>query len=182
MGVIILLQFGGNLVIHLRYLPGIVIYLLSIFSLAIFARRIIDAVRARITYSRGGYVQAYTARGRILAGMVFAILGTSVLFVVMRYDGGGGSANPTGWVRCVPALAGLGLGAVEIYLSMRYGLRRSLVVGIFPMILGVVVSIEFPCVSALTILIAGFGCANLCSGGLALLSYLRILPRAASDT
>jgi hypothetical protein len=51
-GVIILLQFGGNLVIHLRYLPGIVIYLLSIFSLAIFARRIIDAVRARITYSR----------------------------------------------------------------------------------------------------------------------------------
>jgi hypothetical protein len=182
LGVIVLQQVGGNLIIASGYVPGMVIYCLLLFAFVIYARRIMDAVRERITYRRSGYVHALARNGRIVVGMVLALLVSSVIFVVLRYVGHAGAADPAGWVQWCPALVGLVGGAVEVYLSVRYGLRRSLVVGIFSMILGVAVSIEYPLKLALTIWCTGFGCANLCSGGVALLTYLRTTSPAANET
>jgi hypothetical protein len=181
-GIIVLQQTGGTLIIHSHYVPGIVVYFLLLFAFVIYARRIMDAVRERITYRRSGYVHELARRRRIVVGMVLALLATSALFVVLRYVGRGGGADPAVWVQWFPALAGLGVGALEVYVSMRYGLRRALVVGIFSMILGVVVSIEYPLDVAVTILCTGFGCANLCSGGVALLSYVKTPPLPANET
>jgi hypothetical protein len=182
LGIIVLQQIGGNLIIHSGYVPGIVIYFLLLFAFVVYARRIIDAVRERITYRRSGYVHELARRRRIVVGMISAVLATAALVVVLRYVGLAGGAESAGWVRWFPALAGLGVGAVEVYVSMRYGLRRALVVGIFSITLGVVVSIEYPLVLALTIWCTGFGCANLCSGGVALLSYLKTPPLPANET
>ena len=182
LGIIVLQQIGGNLIIHSVYVPGIVIYFLLLFAFVVYARRIIDAVRERITYRRSGYVHELARRRRIVVGMISAVLATAALVVVLRYVGLAGGAESAGWVRWFPALAGLGGGAVEVYVSMRYGLRRALVVGIFSITLGVVVSIEYPLVLALTIWCTGFGCANLCSGGVALLSYLKTPPLPANET
>jgi hypothetical protein len=114
--------------------------------------------------------------------MVLALLATSGLFVVLRYVGRVGGAGLAVWGQWCPALVGVALGALEVYVSIRYGLRRTLVVGIFSMILGVVVSIEYSLHLALTICCASFGCANLCSGGAALLSYLKTPPLPANET
>jgi hypothetical protein len=182
LGIILLQQIGGNLIIHSGYVPGIVIYFLLLFAFVIYARRILDAVRERITYRRSGYVHELARGRRIVVGMVLALLATSAIVVILRYAGRSGAAHAAEWVQWFPALAGLGVGAVEVYVSMRYGVRRSLVVGIFSMILGIVVSIEYPLVLALTIWCTGFGCANLCSGGVALLSYLKTPPLHANET
>jgi hypothetical protein len=45
-----MLSLGGNSIIHSGYLPGIAIYLPALLSFVIYGRRIIDAVRARITH------------------------------------------------------------------------------------------------------------------------------------
>lgn len=181
LGVIVLLQIGGNLIIASHYEIGIAIYFLLLFSLAIYARRMMDALRERITYRRGGYAHELASGGRILVVMGSA-LATGVLCVVFRYVGYTGRGEPAGWDQWFPALVGLAICAVEFYVSMRYGLRRALVVGIFSIILGVVVSMECPLKLALTIWCAGFGCANLCSGGVALLTYLRTTPSVANMT
>jgi hypothetical protein len=181
LGIIFLQMIGGDLIIHSHYVPGIVVYFLLLFAFVIYARRIMDAVRARITYRRGGYVQAFT-RGRILFGVVFLALFTGALVLVFNDAGRAGAAHPAAWLQWAAAFGGLGFGVVYIYLSMRFGLRRYLAVGIFSMILGVVVSIEYPWTLGLYLLIAGFGCANLCSGGIALLSYLRTPPFPANET
>jgi hypothetical protein len=182
LGVIVLQQLVGNLIIHSGYVPGIVIYFLLLFAFVINARRIMDAVRERITYRRSGYMHELARRRRIVVGMVLALLATSALVAILRYAGHAGGAHAAEWVQWFPALAGLGVGALEVYVSMRYGVRRALVVGIFSMILGVVVSIEYPLVLALTIWCTGFGCANLCSGGVALLGYLKTPPLPANET
>jgi hypothetical protein len=182
LGVIIMLSFGGNSIIHSGYLPGIVIYELVILSLVVYGRRIIDAVRARITYPRSGYVQSFIPRSRILASFVLGSLGGLVLVRVVRHVCRVDGANLAEWSQWVPALAGLGFGAAWIYVGMRYGLRRFLVVGVFSMFLGVGASIEFPWILALSIVAVGFGCANLCSGGFALLSYLRTTPPVGNGT
>jgi hypothetical protein len=138
-------------------------------------------VRARITYLRSGYVRTFTRKSWTLIGMVLALLGTCALVIVLR-AGRAGSADAAGWVQWVPALAGLGFGAIEIYIAIRYNVRRAFLVAIFSVILGVVVSIEYPFRSALTIFLVGFGFANLCSGGVALLSYLKTPQLPANET
>jgi hypothetical protein len=181
-GIILLQQLGGNLIIASGYLPGMVIYFLLLFAFAIYARRILDAVRERITYRRSGFVHELARRRRIVAGMVLALLATSALVLVLRYAGRAGGADPAVWVQWLPALVGVVVGGLEVYVSVHYRSRRALVVGIFSMILGVVVSIEYPSHLALTIWCTGFGCANLCSGGVALLSYLKTPPLPATET
>ena len=182
LGIILLQGFCGNLIIHSGYLPGVIVYLVLLFAFAIYVRRILDAARARITYLRSGHGRAFTRRGWTLIGMVLALLGTCALIAVL-HAGRTGSAHAVGWVQWIPALAGLGLGAVETYVGMRCGVRRAFLIGIFPMLLGIVVSIEYPWILALTVLIAGFGCANLYSGIFALLRSLRTaLPPAATGT
>jgi hypothetical protein len=180
-GVIVLQGFCGNLIIHSGYVPGIIIYMVLLLAFSIYARRMLDAVRARIAYLRSGYVQAFTRKGWSLIGMVMALLGTCALVIVLR-AGRAGSADAAGWVQWVPAFAGLGFGAIEIYIAIRYEVPRAFLVAIFSMILGVVVSLELPFKPALTIFLAGFGFANLSSGGVALLSYLKTPQRPANET
>jgi hypothetical protein len=182
LGIICLQQLCGDLIIRSGSLPGSVVYFVLLVAFAIYARRIMDAVRARITYLRTGYARTFTRKGWTLIGMVLALLGTYALITVLHARRAG-SPDAAGWVQGFPALAGLGLGAIEIYVGMRYGARRAFLVGIFSMVLGVVVSIEYSWILALTILLVGFGCANLCSGIFALLRYLRSpIPSAALNT
>jgi hypothetical protein len=181
LGVVALQGFCGNLIIHSGYMPGVIVYMVLLFAFAIYARRILDAVRARIAYLRSGYVRAFTRQGWTLICMVLAPLGTCALVIVLR-AGRAGGADAAGWVQWVPALAGLGFGAIEIYIAIRYNVRRAFLVAIFSMALGVVVSIEYPFRSALTIFLVGFGFANLCSGGAALLSYLKTPQLPANET
>jgi hypothetical protein len=182
LGIIVLQQIAGTLIIHSRYVPGIVIYFLLLFAFVIYARRIMGAVRERITYRRSGYVRELARRRRIVVGMVLVLLATITFVVVLRYVGRAAGADSAVWFQWFPALAGMGVGALELYVSMRYGLRRALVVGMFSLILGVVVSIEYPPDLAPTIWCTGFGCANLCSGGVALLRYLKTPPLPANET
>jgi hypothetical protein len=77
---------------------------------------------------------------------------------------------------------GLTTGAVGVYVTVCYGLPRFLVVGALAIILGVVVSIEYPPRLAMAIWLAGVGCAWLCSGGLTLWNYLRSAPPSADET
>jgi hypothetical protein len=181
MGLILLLQGLARPVANSGSIPGIVIYFLALFAFAIYARRIVDAVRARITYPRIGYVRRFKARRWIVVSAILMVVAIAIGVGVLE-AGGAASANPTEWVHWVPALCGLGLGAGEIYLSMHYGFRRFLVVGIFAIILGVVISMHFPWLIGLNILCAGLGCASLCSGGLVLRRYLGTTPSAANET
>jgi hypothetical protein len=181
LGVIVLQGFCGNLVIHSGYMPGVVVYMALLFAFSIYARRILDTVRARIAYLRSGYVRTFSRKGWTLIGMVLALLGTCALVMALR-AGRAGSGDAAGWVQWVPALAGLGFGAIEIHMAIRYDVRRAFLVAIFSVILGVGASIEYPFRSGLTIFLVGFGFANLCSGGVALLSYLETPQLPANET
>ena len=78
-------------------------------------------------------------------------------------------------------MAGLTTGAVGVYVTVRYGLARFLVLGLLAVVLGIVVSIEYPLRLAMAIWLAGMGCAWLCSGGLTLWNYLRTATPSAGE-
>jgi hypothetical protein len=69
----------------------------------------------------------------------------------------------------------LGHAALEIGIDVA-------VVGVFAIILGVAVCIEYPPRLALAIFIIGVGNAFLCSGGVTLWNYLRTAPPSAYET
>jgi hypothetical protein len=187
-GIIILLQNGFTLAVRLGnsssswYVPVILIYLLLIAAFALSVRRIKAAIRERITYPRSGYVDyGESVRKRRMVVGASAILATIATVLALRY------AHASGWdfdygMQRLPAVCGLMLGAVLVYVYVRYGLPRFLVVGLFSIILGVVVSIKYPYRLATVFSLAGVGCALLCSGGVTLWNYLRTAPPAADET
>lgn len=180
---------GSNLIAALGdrtsswFEPVTLIYAVLFAVLAVLASRIMAAVRERITYPRSGYVDygESVRKRRIWIGMVLAVLATVIGVLALRYAGRAGWA-PARWLQWTPAVAGLTTGAVGVYVTVRYGLPRFLVVGALAIILGVMVSSEYPPKLALAIWLAGIGCAWLCSGGLTLWNYLRSAPLSADET
>jgi hypothetical protein len=113
--------------------------------------------------------------------MVLAILASVIGVLALRYAGVGGW-DPDHWIQWLPAVGGLTVGAVSVYVSVRQGLPRYLVVGLLSFVLGVAVSIEYPLKLAMAIWLAGNGCAWLCSGGVALWNFVRTTPPSTAET
>jgi hypothetical protein len=186
LGIVQLLMSGSNLIAALGdrtsswFEAVTLIYLVLFAVLAVFASRIMAAVRERITYPRSGYVD-YGESVRKRRFWVLAVLAAVISVLALRYAGRAGW-DPARWLQWTPAVGGLTTGAVGVYVTVRYGLPRFLVVGAFAIILGVMVSIEYPPRLAMGIWLAGVGCAWLCSGGLTLWNYLRSTPPSADET
>jgi hypothetical protein len=160
------------------YVAAIAIYQLVFLALAIVAPRVMASVRGRVTYPRIGYVQRPKRR---FEAVIIVTLATVASVLALRYVGRTGSWDPAHWIRCVPAVSGLAVGALLIYVSVSQRLPRFLVVGVFSIILGLVASIEYPLRLATILYSAGVGVALLCSGGVTLWSYLRITSPAAHE-
>jgi hypothetical protein len=182
---IIFLLIGGWTLARAKaswFMPATLIYILLCVAFAIFVPRIKTAMRERITYPRSGYVEqgGWSPKHRVARGMVFALV--ACVGVLILWYAGRAVLDPARMAQWMPAVAGIAMGAVWVYVRVRWGLRRFLVVGVFAMILGVAVSIEYPPNLASAIYIIGVGCASLCSGGVALWNYLRITPPSADET
>jgi hypothetical protein len=187
LGIVQLLLSGSDLIEALGnrtsswYMPVNLIYTVLIVAIAVFALRIMAAVRERITYPRSGYVHESGRKRRIVVGMALAILATVTGVLALRYAGHAGWDTDR-WVQWMPAGLGLTTGAVGVYVTVRYGLLRFLVVGVLAIILGVVVSMGYPPRLGTAIWLAGIGCAWLCSGGFTLWNYVRTAPPSADET
>lgn len=169
--------------------PISLIYILLLLLAAIFVPRIKTTIRERITYPRSGYVderggswlKGRLARALLLATAALVFAGAAVL--AFRCAGNANLALARAAVHWAPALVGIAVCAISLYVCMRQGLVRFLVVGVVASILGVAVSIEYPPTLATAIFMAGVGCAWLCSGGVALWNYVRkTVPHSADET
>jgi uncharacterized membrane protein HdeD (DUF308 family) len=186
-GIVSLLQGGWILFNHLVnsksfwYWPGALICLLLIAVIPV--ARITAAIRERFTYPRSGYVDdgESVRKRRIRVGMALGILVIVVGSLALRYAGLR-AWDPDRWIQWLPAVGGLTLGAVSVYVWVRQGLPRFLVLGVLSIVLGVAVSNEYPLKLAMAIWLAGNGCAWLCSGGLTLWNYVRTTPPSADAT
>ena len=189
LGIVQLLLSGSDLIVALGnrtsswYMPVNLIYAVLIVALAVFASRIMAAVRERITYPRSGYVDygESVRKRRIGLGMVLVLLVAVTGVLGLRYAGRAGF-DPARLVQWTPAVCGLTTGALGLYVTVRYGLPRFIVVGVLAIIQGVVVCMEYTARLAMAIWLAGIGCAWLCSGGITLWSYLRTAPPSADET
>jgi hypothetical protein len=183
-GILCLLQGGWLFFDHLVIkgaswgVAAAPIYLMLLVAFILSVRPVTSAVRARITYPRSGYVYKSGQGYEIVTGIVAGLLIILTYMIVFSY------AKHAGWQidRWLPALTSLTTGAIGVYVTMRYGLPRFLIVGVFSVALGVAVGIEHPLKLGAAIWLAGVGCAWLCSGGLTLKQYVRIAPRVTGAT
>lgn len=176
LGIFILLQ-AALIPFHGSWFAALV-YLVVLIGFV----RIMRGVRERIRYPRSGYMEPGESmrKGRtwIVAVTILTIL---ALALAGRYrDVIGWDPDRRG--QSLPAVAGLLTLAISAYLSVRHGLLRCLLVGLFSLILGVAVAIECSRTLALEIWDAGNGCAWLCAGGFTLRNYLRNSPLIAYRT
>jgi len=190
LGIVFLLMGGWSLAIGTSwFVPASVIYMLLAVAFIKFVPRIKAAMRERITYPRSGYAhydEARLKRRRVLAA-VFAVV---VLYVVTAFVPRyivSACLHPARVFQWLTVVAGIFFGAVSVYVWVRHGLLRWLVVGAFATILGVAVSIHYPPSQyprslAWAIFVTGLGCAFLCSGGAALWNYRRTPPASAQET
>jgi hypothetical protein len=188
LGIIFLLMGGSTLAESKAswFVPATLLYMLLLLAFAIFVPRIKTAIRERVTYRRSGYVDPGGSgrKGRVARGMVFglvALVVTGVAALGLGYAGRAG-LDPARVVQWAPAVGGIAVCAMSAYVRVRHGLPRFLVVGVFALILGVAVCIEFPPRLAFAIFIIGVGSAFLCSGGMTLRNYLRTAPPSADET
>lgn len=188
-GIIMLLQNGFTLVMRMAnsrsswYLPVILIYLLLILVFAVRGPRLRAAMNERITYPRGGFMRArLSGWQRSVVAIVVALILTVAGVLAIRYASRADGRDLARWFHLMPAVGGLVFGAALIYISVRQGLPRFLVVGVLSILLGVAVCIEYPPRLATAIWLVGLACALLCSGGITLWNYLRTAPLAAEQT
>jgi len=189
LGIFFLVTGGWTLAIKTSWFwPANLIYWLLLTAFIVFVPRIKTAMRERITYPRSGYVVqgGWWRKHPHARGMVFALVGLLGMSTFV-YAGRAGLVDPTRMVQWLPAVGGILIGAISVYVWVRHGLPRWLVVGVFAMILGIAVSIEFPPNRfppslAGGIFIIGVGCAFLCSGGVALWNYRRTPLQSAEET
>jgi len=181
-GIIGLLQNGLTLVMHFGneqswwYQPFIVVYLLLFFLFAARAPRVMAAMRERITYPRSGYAAPGEAqrilRNTIVALAILAIFG---LLLATRY----GHFDTGRWVQETPVVGGLFFGVVGIYVAVRYGVLRYLLIGLFSILLGLAINIEYPTWLGTAIWLVGVECAFLCAGGITVWNFVRTTPLSA---
>jgi hypothetical protein len=128
LGIVQLLMTGSGFIDALSnrtsswFVPVYLIYTALFVALAVFASRIMAAVRERITYPRNGYMRPRLSGWKRHVLILAAVTGA---LVALRYAGRAGGWDPDGWAQWLPAVGGLTTGAVGVYVTLRYGLPRS---------------------------------------------------------
>jgi hypothetical protein len=136
-GGVILVAIGLLFAFEAGLPPGSPLHSVSAFGLPLvvlvggwLASRIVRAVKARVTYPRTGYVRYRTAgRKRSVAVAVTAAVAAALLVVWMLRSG----APARLWI---PALDGLAVGAMLLYLGYTLDLRRFLVLAGVSVVVG----------------------------------------------
>lgn len=175
-GIIMLLQNGLTLVMHFGnrqsswYWPVILTYLLLFFVFAASAPRIMAAMRERITYPRVGYSQPSDSQRRLSRAL--AILTIFGFILTIRY----GRWDTDYLIRGLPVVVGLLFCVVGIYVAVRYGVLRYLLIGLFSILLGLAVDIEYSTWLGLEIWLVFVGCAFLCTGAVNVWNFVRTAP------
>jgi hypothetical protein len=184
-GAIILLQNGLTLVMHFGnrnsswYMLIVLIYLLLFLAFALCACRIMAAAREHITYPRIGYVHESGRKRRRLVWMVLALLAAVTVTLALRYASRACCWDPARWNQGMPVVVGLVFGVVGIYVAVRYGVLRYLLIGLFSIALGLAINIEYPTWLGGEIWIVAVGCAFLCAGGVTVSKFVRTTPLSA---
>jgi hypothetical protein len=175
-GIIMLLQNGFTLVMHFGnrqsswYWPVILTYLLLFFVFAASAPRVMAAMRERITYPRVGYSQPGDSQRRLSRALaILTILG---FILCIRY----GRWDTDHWIQGLPIVVGLLFCVVGMYVAVRYGVLRYLLIGLFSIVLGLAVDIEYSTWLGLEIWLVLVGCAFLCAGGITVWNFVRTAP------
>ena len=147
---------------------------LVVFLIAFgIARWAMVSLKERFAFPRTGYVTYRRESGsrrlqRAALGAVVGVLvgGTAVIF------------NALGDVEArMPALFGLLIAGVMLYLGLNYALRRFLVIGAMNLLLGGLISWLRPEVNtSIAIQMSAFGFLILAAGGLALWRFVRRYP------
>src|ERR1700722_2411026 len=175
-GIIVLLQNGFTLIMHFGnrqsswYWPVILAYLLLFFVFSASAPRVMAAMRERITYPRVGYSQPSDAQRRL--GRAVAILTIFGFILAICY----GRWDTDHWIQGLPVVVGLLFCVVGMYVAVRYGVLRYLLIGLFSIILGLAVDIEHSRWLGLEIWLVFVGCAFLWAGGVTVWNFVRTAP------
>jgi hypothetical protein len=145
---------------------------LVIIGLVFLGRRIISFTKERLTYPRTGYIsykQPPANRRWIAAAVALIVAALAVLLAA--------KAPPV--IAWVPLLSGVLIGAALVYFSYKVSLGRIFVLAILSLLLGLSLGLSgLEDMLGLAIYYATMGLAFLISGGLALVSYLRLSERA----
>jgi len=164
-------------------LPIILFFMLSILAFAVFQKRVLRAIRSRISYSRTGYVR-YREPGKIRIVVLVALFALSQMAVGVisyRFRGQQSTWNPELWYRALPALTGILSSISQILFSLRTGLYRFLLVAVFSSSLGVAISFAWnDPKQGVSVFFAGMGCIFVLSGGITLWRYLQS-PRVPEE-
>lgn len=183
-GIIMLLQNGLTLVMHFGnpkspwYWPLILIYLLVFLVFAARAPRIMAAMRERITYPRSGFVEPGESVRKLSRAIVApTILAMFGLLLTLRYA----HWDPDRWIQGMPVVGGLFFGVLGMYVAVRHGVLRYLLVGLFSIVLGLAINIEYPTWFGAEIWLVGVGSALLCAGGVTVWNFVRTTPLAADE-
>jgi hypothetical protein len=148
---------------------------LLLLSFALLQKRIVRAIRARITYPRIGYVQASDA-GRfrsVIVAVIVALLCFAAAGVAYRVAGATGNWESVRWMNWAPAVFGLLFGATALYCGVRLRLSRLLMLGVFAVLVGAGASVALPLRSGLALYFVAVGLGLLSSGGSTLWTHVR---------
>jgi hypothetical protein len=181
-GMTMLLLNGFTLIMHFSnrqsswYWPLILTYLLLLFVFAASASRVMAAMRERITYPRVGYSAPSDSQRRLSRALaILTIFGFILAIRYARWD-------PDRWIQGMPVLIGSFFGVLGMYLAVRYGVLRYLLVGLFSIVLGLAINIEYPTWFGAEIWLVGVGCALLCAGGVTVWNFVRTTPLSGAAT
>ena len=149
-------------------------YVAFFCAFVLLQQRILQAVRQLFTYPRTGYVTFREPRKALQLGVgtVAALLTIAAFVISFRFHG-----RMAGWENWMPALIGVPWGAWLVAVGLRVGLPRFVLVGALSIILGLGVSFAWSNLyTALTVYLAGMGCALLVSGTTTLWRYVHTAP------
>ncbi len=148
------------------FAPGL---LLVFVAATIATSRVVNAMKARFTYPRTGYVsyrvdQKHVGQRRLAAGLSAAVFAMVLVFVAAR-------TGTTGWV---PAVSGIIVAGTLLYMESKGGgLRRFYLLAVLSAVLGIALSFgPVPLGYRLAMFYGFMGLAFMVSGGLGLRRYL----------
>jgi hypothetical protein len=163
--------FGEDSAIGAILQPSLVLVLLGLFALG---RRMVEALKARLVYSRTGFVEFESTepklRHKLFAGLAGGLLAAAFAFTAAQL-------KP---LQTVPALTGLvGAALLMLWQFKAAGLSRFTILAAFSIALGLWLGAgAFLEGYAISIYYAGMGLALAFSGGLVLQQYLRHNPQS----
>jgi len=158
----------------LQALCGMLGPLAAVVGVGLLGSRVLKVAKARITYPRTGYVayRRMTASHRLqkaaMGGAIGALVATIAALPSLKV-----------WV---PAISGLIMGSVWVYLGHRLDLPRLYMLAAAAAVLGILVSLGgFDDLTAGALYFAGLGLAIVVSGAVTLGVYLRSTEPLAEE-